>query len=152
MLVYLVLDFIEPNIEFHLDLGKQRLQIANVKLLKRSVQFLGIESTGLQFHSLRIKEINLRFPFTKLLKGIDIGIDGIYANIKPLAKEYWEAVSDMSIQSEKGMSKYLADATVAAIEAKMKIFTASSAEKRATSARLKSRVHGGRLQMTLLIP
>ena len=118
-----------------MDLGKQRLQIANVNLLKRSVQFLGIESTGLQFHSLRIKEINLRFPVTKLLKGIDIGIDGIYANIKPLAKEYWEAVCEMSIQSEKGMSKYLADATVAALEAKMKIFTASNAEKRAISTR-----------------
>ena len=131
------LDFIEPNIEFHLDLGKQRLQIANLNLLKRSVQFLGIESTGLQFNSLRIKEINLRFPLTKLLKGIDIGIDGIYANIKPLAKEHWEPVSDMSIKSEKGMSKYLADATVAALEAKMKIFAASSTEKRAILARSK---------------
>ena len=130
-------DIVDPKITFHLDLAKQRLRIANVNLLERSVQFLGIESSGLQFHTLKIKEINLHFPVTRLLKGVEIGIDGVYANIKPLSKDVWDAVSNSSIDTEKGMSKCLADATVAALEAKMKIFTASSAEKCAAATRSK---------------
>jgi Ca2+-binding EF-hand superfamily protein len=123
------LNFVDPELAFHFDIGKQRLKIVNLTLLEKSIQFLGIESNGLQFQSLSIQEISLCFPVTNALKGISIGIDGIYANIKPLSRGDWEVVKDGYISSDKALSKYLADATVAALDAKLKIFKATMQEK-----------------------
>ena len=69
------------------------------------------------------------FPVTNALKGISIGVGGIYANIKPLSRGDWEVVKDGYISSDKALSKYLADATVAALDAKLKIFKATMQEK-----------------------